>query len=104
MEAISGYTREELMSVDFKSLVHTDSLEYINTRYMSWLAGGSEEARGEFKGVDRNGMVRWADISRKTISYNGRPAILITGIDVTEHKRVEKELLEAKSQASYTWT
>jgi PAS domain S-box-containing protein len=99
METISGFTREELMSIDFRNLVHTDSLDYIKARYMDWLRGISDEAQGEFKGVDRYGMVHWADISRKTISYNGRPAILITGIDITNRKIAEEALLDAKAQA-----
>ena len=98
MEAITGYTTEELMSIDFRKLVHSDSIDYIKERYVSWLAGSSLEARGTFKGIDKNGAVKWADISRKTIEYNGRPAMLLTGIDITERNRVEEALQRSEER------
>jgi len=92
MEAISGYTKEELISIDFRALAHPGVMEYVNSRYGDWLLGVSDEAHSELKCIRKDGDVRWADVSRKTISYEGKPAILLSGIDITERKRAEEAL------------
>ena len=43
MEAISGYTKEELQSIDFTAMVHPEYLEYVQKRYGGWLDGASGE-------------------------------------------------------------
>jgi PAS domain S-box-containing protein len=86
MEAISGYRKDELASIDFQAMLHSEAKEHIMAQYGRWLAGTSPEARSELKGISRDGEVRWADVSRKTISYRGRPAVLLTGTDITERK------------------
>jgi Amt family ammonium transporter len=45
------------------------------------------------------GMTRWVDLSAVTIDYAGRPAVLMTGMDVTERRLSEQET--ARAEAKY---
>ncbi|WP_424358619.1 ATP-binding protein [Methanocella sp. MCL-LM] len=99
MEAISGYAGPNLSSLCFTDLVHPDVMGYVKGQYSNWKNGISDESRYELKGIDGSGQIRWADVSRKTISYKGKPAILLTGVDITDHKKFDEELLKAKVQA-----
>jgi PAS domain S-box-containing protein len=92
MESITGYSKEALQSIDFRSLVHADSLESVKESYDGWLGGDDVEASYELKGIRKDGEVRWAYVNRKTIDYGGRPALLLSGIDITERKRAEESL------------
>lgn len=91
-EKISGYTKEELRSISFLKLIHPDEAEYGKTRCWDWQDMISNEAHSEIKCLRKGGDVLWADVSRKTISYEGRPALLLSLIDVTERKRAEEAL------------
>ena len=55
-------------------------------------------ARNELKCIRKDGDVRWADVSRKTIDYAGKSALLLTGIDVTERTRAEAALRESEEK------
>ncbi|OPY30316.1 MAG: aerobic respiration control sensor protein ArcB [Methanocella sp. PtaU1.Bin125] len=99
MEAISGYSKEDLSSISFLEMVHPDALNYIQGRYDEWLAGdGNGEFRSVLKGIRKDGDVCWIDLSRKNIDYQGRPAILITGIDITDRRYAEEALRESEEK------
>ncbi len=98
METISGYTKEELMSINPMDIVHPDMKEYLKGTYARWQKCPDIEFRYEFKGISKPGDVKWVDVSRKTIDYNGRPALLLTGIDITGRKRTEEALRNSEER------
>jgi diguanylate cyclase (GGDEF)-like protein/PAS domain S-box-containing protein len=80
-EVITGYTREELFSMDFCDLVHPDSKHLITD---------SIAARYEIKILTKDCEERWLDVTATTIDFDGVPGRLVSAFDFTEHKRVEE--------------
>jgi two-component system, cell cycle response regulator len=80
-EVITGYTREELFSMDFCDLVHPDSRDLITNGVAS---------RYEIKILTKDREERWLDITTTTIDFDGVPGRLVSAFDFTEHKRGEE--------------
>jgi diguanylate cyclase (GGDEF)-like protein/PAS domain S-box-containing protein len=78
---ITGYTREELLSMDFSDLVHPDSGDLITNGVAS---------RCEIKILTKDREERWLDITTTTIDLDGVPGRLISAFDFTKHKRGEE--------------
>src|SRR5207237_25292 len=88
-ETITGYVREELLSMSFWDLVHPDCRELVLHR------GGARHGdaeRHEVKILTKNGDERWLDISTATIEFDGMPASLVSAFDLTEHKHAEEKV------------
>ncbi len=88
-ETITGYTREELLSMTFWDLVHPDCRELDLNRE------GARHGDAERKGVKiltKNGDERWLDISITTIEFDGMLASLVSAFDVTERKLAEEKV------------
>jgi diguanylate cyclase (GGDEF)-like protein/PAS domain S-box-containing protein len=89
-EVITGYRREELLSLNFWDLVHPDIREtVINHRYEH-----REEIdfalRCELGILTKNHEERWLDITAAPIDFDGEPSNLISAFDLTERKRAEE--------------
>src|SRR5690348_6341644 len=80
-EVITGYTREELASMDFCDLVHPDSRGLITNGTAS---------RYEIKILTKDHEERWLDITATAVDFDGAGGRLISAFDFTEHKRVEE--------------
>jgi len=88
-ETITGYAREELLSMTFWDLVHPDCRELDLNR------GGARHGDTERNGVKiltKNGDERWLDISTTTIEFDGMLASLVSAFDVTERKLAEEKV------------
>jgi PAS domain S-box-containing protein len=91
---ISGYSREELLSMDAQGLVHPDFRETLRAR-----AGVESGVRAplvnfQYKILTKSGEERWLELTDNFISYEGKPAILCSAFDITAAKRAEMELQE----------
>ena len=54
--------------------------------------------RYDVKILRKDGQERWLDVFLDQIEYEGAPAIIGAGIDITEKKRVESELIESEER------
>ncbi len=95
-EAITGYTQDELLKMKFWELVHPDHREMLRQRGIARQRGEHVPPRYEFKFVTKGGETRWLDLSGARMEYEGRPAGLAIGIDITDRKRAEEGLLESE--------
>jgi diguanylate cyclase (GGDEF)-like protein/PAS domain S-box-containing protein len=80
-EVITGYTREELISMDFCDLVHPDSRDLITN---------SGASRCEIKILTKDREERWLDITAAPVELDGVAGRLVSAFDFTDHKRVEE--------------
>jgi PAS domain S-box-containing protein len=98
-ENVTGFSREELLSMNFWDWVHPDFQDVVKSYGHARRNGRLAPARYEIKFVTKAGEVRWAELIPGLIVYKKKPAILVTAVDVTERKKVEEALKEAKQQA-----
>jgi PAS domain S-box-containing protein len=91
---ITGYSVDELLSMNVERLIHPDHRAQVLGRAQARLRGEAVPARYEVKILTKEGEERWVDFAASVTQYKGRPAIIGTAFDVTERKRAEESLHE----------
>lgn len=92
MAEMLGYTVEEILELDFPKLVHPQDRERMIDRARRRQMGEPVQSNYEFMALTKGGETRWMDFSVGRTIYRGRPAIIGTGIDITERKQAEERL------------
>src|SRR5882762_5016236 len=77
-EVLTGYTRKELLSMNFRDLIPPDSRKPIGLA-----------SRCEVRVLTKNHKERWLDITAIPIDFNGERSRLISAFDLTERKQAE---------------
>ncbi|OGO50406.1 MAG: hypothetical protein A2148_02015 [Chloroflexi bacterium RBG_16_68_14] len=101
-EAMTGYTRDELLAMDFWDVVHPDFRDLVKERGAARQQGEDIPPRYEVKLMTKSGEERWVDFTGGTIEFEGKPAVLGTAFDVTERKWAEAALQEAANHDPLT--
>jgi PAS domain S-box-containing protein len=96
-ESITGFDRDELLSMHMWDFVHPDSQDMIKQRSSARLRGLDAPTRYEVRIVTKGGDEKWFDISSSLISYLGKSTGLVSGIDVTGRKKAEKALIKSRA-------
>ena len=96
--ALTGYTAEELLAMDFWELVHPDHRAMVRERGMARQRGDRVPSRYEFRIVRKGGEERWVDFTSATVQYGGEPAALGTAFDVTDRRLASDELRESEER------
>ena len=96
-----GYTVDEVLALSpegVQALVYPDDREMFFSRYMARVTGRRVVPRYEFRGVRRDGAVRWVEMSATRIEYAGEPAIQAAFVDITERKEFEQRIRESEAR------
>ena len=90
---VMGYSREEFLSpdFDFMALISPESIDLIRSNFKRHMAGQDIEPY-EYSLLNKKGEKIEAIITTKLIEYEDENAFLGIITDITERKRVEKEL------------
>lgn len=91
-EQLTGFSRDELLAMEFWRLVHPEHREMIRFRANQRLSGGALPTQYEFKIVARGGDERWVIMSAGIMEYQGRPSVIGTLFEITERKNLESKL------------
>ncbi|MBF2027509.1 MAG: PAS domain S-box protein [Oscillatoriales cyanobacterium C42_A2020_001] len=91
-EAITGYSREELMTIPFWELAHPDFRQIVRDRGLARQRGETVPPRYEIKILTKSGKERWVDMTAGSAYLNGQPAAIATAYDITERKEAEAQL------------
>ena len=91
---LTHYSQEELSSKPFAELLHPDDREMAIGHHLKRLNREEIPHLFPFRIIDKYGNIRHLEISGVLISWEGRPATLNFISDITERKRMEKELRE----------
>ncbi len=97
-EQITGYSEEELVSMDFWELAHPEFQDLIRDRGLARQRGEMVPRRYEFKILTKSGVEKWVDVTGGSASLDGQPAALATAYDITERKAAEARLRLAADQ------
>lgn len=97
-EELSGYTLKEyggmyvwdFVAPEYRGLIE----EYAKMR----IEGSGAEKGYEFRIIRKNGESRWVYLKGSRINYKGRPAGLISVLDMTEKKKMEDELRQSEER------
>lgn len=98
IEQYTGFLMNEVIGMPFTRFIHPDDLNGLLSSFERSLSGKLESY--EFRVLNKNGTVRQVRTSSRQLMEEGKITGL-TGImtDITEHKKVEVELLKAKENA-----
>jgi signal transduction histidine kinase len=89
-----------LLGMNYWDVVDADQQEMVRSRGLARQQGRQKlPSTYELKIRTKAGETRWAEISAALISYHGRQTGLATIYDITDRKRSEEELHDAKGQA-----
>ena len=102
MADLTGYSIEEILSwkpLEFAKILAPDSLEQV-------IEQASKKQRGDpdvlvhypINLKKKSGELIWVDNISTTIMYEGRPADLVTQIDITEQVEAQEELKESEEK------
>lgn len=91
-ETITGYTCEELLQMPFWQMIHPDFQAIVKERGLARQRGEAVPNRYELKIVTKEGEERWIDFMADFIYFEGQPAALGTGFDITDRKQAEAQL------------
>jgi PAS domain S-box-containing protein len=89
-----GYTPEELIGKDkHRELTHPDDWDKAEQRVLRRLsAGPGYKEKLSFRGITKTGKTIYVEGHSTVTTYQGRPAVIGIGNDVTDQKRIEEEL------------
>jgi PAS domain S-box-containing protein len=99
VQAISGYTPDEIRTIDYHSLVHPDSFRRGIAASLPLALGQS--ARFELKTTNKSGEWRWVDVTITKTIVDDKIAWLGVAQDITWQKKTET-LLKQQSQKLVT--
>ena len=92
---ISGYAVEELLSLspeEVGAMIHPEDQALVWGRFRDRLAGKPVPPRYEYRGIRKDGTVRWLEMFASRIEYRGKPAIQGVIVDSTQRKRADEAL------------
>lgn len=99
----SQYTRDEARRLiaerSFIDLIYPDDREMVMENYRNHLAGKDTSTQYEFRWLDKDGSVKWAQIRVNGFLWEASPACLCFITDITAHKKADEAL--ATSEQKY---
>ena len=98
---IPGLTMEKLQSLsleDMIAFVPHENRESLSERLKNRFAGKNEPANYELRLIRRNGEEFWLNLFFSNIEYQGKFAIQLAFVDITDQKRMEEALRRSEIQ------
>ena len=98
MEHITGYSKEELLSMKLWEIIHPDYREMVKDFARRRLLGENVPSKYETKILTKDGREKWANIYARKVSYNEKSIVLGLAFDITDLKRAEEALRESEEK------
>jgi PAS domain S-box-containing protein len=95
ISAMLGYTNEELVGRRVSEIQHPEDRHRAASRIRELFMGGSERP-AQYRLVRKDGSAVTAEITSRTIEYEGERALLSTMRDLTERMQLEEQLRQAQ--------
>ncbi|SHK64564.1 PAS domain S-box-containing protein [Desulfatibacillum alkenivorans DSM 16219] len=94
--AMLGYTHEEVLEIDLLDLVHPDFRERVVNAHLKRLKGEKVPNPYNFDAVAKSGKRINAQLTAAVIEWEGKPALLVLVRDVTESRKREEQIQQAR--------
>lgn len=99
---LTGYTVEEtkdLSPIEIFDLVHPKDRIRVLEQLKKKQSGSNDYLTNyQFRIINKLGETRWIDNYSRSVDYMGKPADLISVIDITERKKAEQKLKESEEK------
>ncbi len=94
---IFGYTAEEMMQMqDISIAICEEDRELVAEQVRRRVNGEITTAHYTFRGLRKDGGIVHFEVLGSRTDFNGAPAVLGTGVDITARKRAEEELFNSR--------
>ncbi|MEW6527598.1 MAG: PAS domain S-box protein [Spirochaetota bacterium] len=97
-EALLEYSEQELCAMNFWDVVYPDDKAIVMERGSKRQKGEEATVGYEFRVITKSGMVKWILLYGATVMFKGKPAGLISVLDITERKKIEEEKRKLQEQ------
>lgn len=94
----SGYSLEELTSLNFDQLIYPEDRKDLVRRYQKLLNREVIPEDHEFRIIDGHGKIKWVGSRSVRIEWGDRPAVLGILVEISGYKRAEKALRESEEK------
>ncbi len=91
-EALTGYTREELLELDLYDFIHPDFRSTVKQWGKSRQPRDSAGSKYEVRIITKTGDTRWIEATVDIIKFERKASILVTAFDISDRKLAELEL------------
>lgn len=93
-----GYTREEVLGTPIWRYVHPDDAGTLATYEKRRIMGEDVPSHYIARGITRSGEVRYFDFRPSVIGFEGKPAVLLNAVDITEAKNIQDALRKSEQE------
>ena len=94
--ALLRFSRDEISSIPFLNFVHPEDRPMVARNHEDRLRGTPAPTHSTFRIIGRHGEESWVELNAVRITWEGRPATLNFGRDITEEKRLEAQYQQAQ--------
>ena len=95
-EALSGYTRQELLGMHFWELIHPEVQELAREQGLALQQGEQVSSRCVAPILTKDGAERWINYTAGLIEFEGKPSVLGAAFDFTDRKHLEDQLRQSQ--------
>jgi len=98
LQSISGYSEQELLSMNWWEVISPDFQDLVRERGMARQRGEKVPTRYEATIHHKSGQEIWLDFFFSTMDIEGKQYVLVALYDITARKEAEKNLQEDQKQ------
>ncbi|MDY7030291.1 MAG: PAS domain S-box protein [Thermodesulfobacteriota bacterium] len=95
-EYLVGYTKLELENTHFVDIIHPKDREMVLERHQRRLSGAELPSIYSFRIINKKGEELWTQLNSVFIQWDGRPATLNFLRDITELRKLETQVQQAR--------
>ncbi|HLE18320.1 MAG TPA: PAS domain S-box protein, partial [Syntrophales bacterium] len=98
MEILTGYKKEELLTMNYFDIVHPDFRPEMQQHCEALCRSDAAPLRCEHRILKKSGEERWVDFTSSVIIYDGEQSGLGTAFDITDLKKTMEALRESEER------
>ncbi len=99
---IFGYSLKEMLSwpsEDYLKIIHPDDREFVRNQARKKERGNKDAmTQYQFRSIKKSGEIIWLEIYSKSIIFQGKPADMITVVDITEKNKLIQKIQESEAK------